>query len=225
MPRTKAGKSVNASSGIVRDDGSVRHLYSKGYREFGPDGRVTRLFGIDQDITNHIRAEAAVRTSEETLRRIFDAAPVPMTVISETGRPLAANRRALALFGVAEEDIPRVKVEDFYVDLSDRDRLLEALRRDGRVSGMDVLLRTRDGRRLWVSLSSAMISYQGAPAVLSGFVDIDARKKAADILKAGLDGLHRLLEAVPLPMIVGAPVRWAHSVLQRGRSRTPGRRP
>ncbi|EKV31817.1 hypothetical protein C882_3568 [Caenispirillum salinarum AK4] len=188
---------------IIRDDGSVRHVFSKGYREFGPDGRVTRLFGIDQDITDYIRAEAAVRDSEETLRRIFDAAPVPMTVVSEDGRPLAANRRALALFGVAEEELPRVEARDFYVDPEDRHRLLDTLRRDGRVPGMDVELRTRDGRRLWVELSAAMVSYQGRPAVLSGFIDIDDRKRAADALKAGMDGLRRLVEAVPLPMMVG----------------------
>ncbi|WP_404383846.1 PAS domain S-box protein [Caenispirillum salinarum] len=188
---------------IIRDDGSVRHVFSKGYREFGPDGRVTRLFGIDQDITDYIRAEAAVRESEETLRRIFDAAPVPMTVVSEEGRPLAANRRALALFGVAEEELPRVEARDFYVDPGDRHRLLDTLRRDGRVPGMDAELRTRDGRRLWVELSAAMVSYQGQPAILSGFIDIDARKRAAEALKAGMDGLRRLVEAVPLPMMVG----------------------
>ena len=37
---------------IVRPDGEVRHIFSKGYREFGADGRVVRLFGIDQDVTN-----------------------------------------------------------------------------------------------------------------------------------------------------------------------------
>lgn len=188
---------------IIRTDGSIRHLFSKGYREFGADGRVTRLFGIEQDITDYLMTEAAMRDSEDTLRRIFDAAPVPMTVVSEDGRPLAANRRALALFGVVDEDLPRLRVEDFYVDLADRDRLMRMLHENGRVPGMDVELRTRDGRRIWVDLSAALVSYQGTPAVLAGFVDIDARKRTADGLAAARDSLRRLLEAVPLPMMLG----------------------
>lgn len=69
--------------------------------------------------------------------------------------------------------------------------------------GMDVQFRTRDGRQLWVNLSAALVPYQGEPAILSSFVDIDARKRAADALEACMDGLHRLVAAVPLPMIVG----------------------
>ncbi|SOD95160.1 PAS domain S-box protein [Caenispirillum bisanense] len=188
---------------IVRLDGEVRHIFSKGYREFGPDGRVVRLFGIDQDVTDRVAAEAALRDSEETLRRVFDSAPVPLVLVDQaSGRPLAANRGARQLFEVGEEELGGLRSTDFYDDPADRDRLMATIAREGGVAGWELRLRTRKGRTLWLETSGTLISYQGRPAFLGGFVDIDARKQAAAALRDSEDRLRSLLARLPLPLSV-----------------------
>ncbi|GAA0602183.1 PAS domain S-box protein [Caenispirillum bisanense] len=188
---------------IVRSDGEVRHIFSKGYREFGADGRVVRLFGIDQDITDRIAAEAAVRESGETLRRVFDAAPVPLVVVDRAeGRPLAVNRGGRALFELGEEDPTTLTSEMFYADPADRARLLDRLDAEGTVHGVEVAMRTRRGRPVWVEVSASLITYNGRPAILGGFLDVAARRSADAALREGQDRLHRLLQAVPLPLAV-----------------------
>ncbi len=59
---------------LVRADGAVRDVLSRGLPEYGPDGKVLGLFGIFQDITerkNHERLQANLRKllQEEVQRR------------------------------------------------------------------------------------------------------------------------------------------------------------
>jgi diguanylate cyclase (GGDEF)-like protein len=48
---------------IVRPDGSIRHVVSRCFRDVDEGGRIVRLFGIDQDITD-------LKVTEERLRRL-----------------------------------------------------------------------------------------------------------------------------------------------------------
>lgn len=188
---------------ITRPDGELRHIFSKGYREFGPDGRVVRLFGIDQDITDRVAAEAALRENEETLRRIFDCAPVPLVLVDqESGRPLAVNRSARQVFELGDEDVSDLRSIDFYDDPADRDRLMAAVERDGTISGWDLRVRTRKGRVVWLEASGTLVSYGGRRTFLGGFIDVDARKAAEAGLRESREYLRSLLESVPLPLTV-----------------------
>lgn len=188
---------------IIRPDGELRHIFSKGYREFGADGRVVRLFGIDQDITDRVAAEGALRESEESLRRLFDSAPVPLVLVDlESGRPHAINRGARQLFEVGDDDPSGLRSMDFYEDAAERDRLVELIHRDGALSGIELRMRSRKGRPVWLEVSGTLVPYAGRPAFLGGFVDIKARKQADAALRESRERLRTLLETVPLPMLV-----------------------
>ncbi|MFN4340740.1 MAG: PAS domain-containing protein [Azonexus sp.] len=53
---------------IRRDDGEVRWIRTAGQLEIGPDGRVSRLFGTSQDITERKRFEEKLSQSSAALR-------------------------------------------------------------------------------------------------------------------------------------------------------------
>jgi len=61
---------------IILGDGSVRHIRSECRSVYDPDGRPLRTFGTDQDITDLVRAEKALRESERRFRGLWEQAPV-----------------------------------------------------------------------------------------------------------------------------------------------------
>jgi PAS domain S-box-containing protein len=58
-----------------RGNGDLFYCHVRGYPEWGPDGRVARLFGSFQDITERKKAELALQEREATLRNIANNIP------------------------------------------------------------------------------------------------------------------------------------------------------
>ncbi|MEY2504405.1 MAG: hypothetical protein QOG27_685 [Verrucomicrobiota bacterium] len=57
---------------IVRPDGSVRTLHSRGRVSYDAAGKPIRMFGVAQDITHRIEAGEALRKSERRFRQLAD---------------------------------------------------------------------------------------------------------------------------------------------------------
>jgi PAS domain S-box-containing protein len=114
------------------------------------------------------------------------------------GNLVKASRSLATLLGydTIEECIGKNIADCFYYQPADRDKLLEQIRRDGKVTGYEVLLKKKDGTPVQVSTSS----YQNVDAggnILSiegTFRDITNRKRQEHILRAQLDFGIRLQE-------------------------------
>ena len=80
-PAREAGLASVLAGGVhdlvfrhVRSDGEVRVLHERAHRDVDADGRVCRITGTLQDITEVKRTEAALRHSEDRLHRALTAA-------------------------------------------------------------------------------------------------------------------------------------------------------
>ncbi|MEB3267068.1 MAG: PAS domain-containing protein, partial [Leptolyngbya sp.] len=60
---------------IVLSDGTVRHILWQGQAVFDPQGRVVKLFGIAQDVTEAKQTELALAASERKHRALVQALP------------------------------------------------------------------------------------------------------------------------------------------------------
>ena len=143
------------------------------------DGQVCVLTALI-DITARVRAEQALRESEERFAQAFNANPLPMTITSvPEGRHLAVNDAAVRHGGYAREEmLGRTTVElGMWAAPEERERLMDALRTQGSARDFEMVFTTRSGEPRYLLVSCQIITYGGAPAVLTVALDITERKQ------------------------------------------------
>jgi PAS domain S-box-containing protein len=132
------------------------------------------------DITDRVRAEAAMRESERRFAQLFHANPLPMTIVSmRTHRHLDVNDAAVRHSGYSREEmLGRTKPDlGFWVAPGQRDDLLQQLLATGHARDFEVTFRTKAGEERQLLTNSEVITHEGEPAVLSVSVDITERKQ------------------------------------------------
>ena len=80
---------------IQRGDGAVRHLHVRAQAIADAGGKVVRLAGTAQDITDRKVGELAVESEREQLRSIVSHAPVAMAILDRDLRYVAYSERWL----------------------------------------------------------------------------------------------------------------------------------
>ncbi|MGX7708100.1 sensor domain-containing phosphodiesterase [Methylobacterium sp. Gmos1] len=92
---------------IVRADGEVRVVVSRGICELDEAGAGTALFGTVQDVTEIDRAEAGLRASTALLDATLEHMDQGLMMIDQAGIVRVCNERAIALL-----DLPRELMRD-----------------------------------------------------------------------------------------------------------------
>jgi diguanylate cyclase (GGDEF)-like protein/PAS domain S-box-containing protein len=171
---------------ILIDDKTVRALRCHGEPVTDADGKVVRLFGVCQDITELADAERAKHSAENRFRNAFEHAPIGVALVAihgdDLGGFLAVNRAMCAITGYSEQELVESSLEeitapeDRYLDSAQRRRLLR-----GKFDSYTVEKRFlhHDGHELWgqFSLSLARDTEGGAPYGILQMQDISERRR------------------------------------------------
>ena len=115
------------------------------------DRFLVRLWGTHRDVTDHRRAEQALRASEERYREIFEGSLDTLFISTPEGRLLDVNPAGIRLLGYdSKEELLQVDIEELYLDPELRTRALEILGRDGFLRDFELRLRRKDGSQVVV---------------------------------------------------------------------------
>lgn len=80
VARMGTGEVLDYEHRIVRADGSIRHIWNRGYPIFDEAGRLKQYVGVGQDITARRNAEEALRETKEYLNLIINSIRDPIFV-------------------------------------------------------------------------------------------------------------------------------------------------
>ena len=109
---------------IRRNDGEVRWIHSVGQLITGPDGRVSRLFGTSQDITERKQFEQRLRQSEADLKEAQAVAHFGSWTLDIAADHLQWSDEVFRIFGLDNDHT--LKLADFLerIHTDDRARVL-----------------------------------------------------------------------------------------------------
>lgn len=165
---------------IITKGGEARWVdFNAGFVEL--DGR-QYVLGTAFDITARKLAEEALGSSEEKFRTLVETIPAAVFIYQGT-RIRFANRTTQEVLGYSEEKLDTMSFWDTvhpdYRDLV-RDRGFARQQGEDVPSSYEIQYLTHSGEARWGLFAAALITYEGAPAVLGTVYDITERKQAEE---------------------------------------------
>ncbi len=147
---------------------------------FDSAGELTGSVHVARDITEGVRAESALRDSEEKYRRLFEESKDMIYMTTPAGKFLDINPAGVNLLGYgSKEERLQTDVREAYLNGEDRDRFLRIMSTEGFVRDMELQLKRRDGEILSILITSTAIKDpSGETIALRGIVhDITERRR------------------------------------------------
>ncbi len=171
-----------------------------------PDGTVLEIrhnplpgggfVSIYSDITERKRYEEQIEASAQRMRSILEGSPIGAALSVADGRLLFCNSEFARQNGISRDNLADVDMVAFYVNPTERERLIERLEREGRQRNIETERRRTDGTRWWSLNSVDLIEYEGENALLSWHTDITELKEREGALAAARGEVERTREAM-----------------------------
>lgn len=178
-------RAMRQANARVQDTIEVEELAKDGSRRWcevtvsvvpDPAADIVRVLGITRDITSRRQAEQALRTSESTLRNLFDNLPDLIVIVNAQGVAEFANDSAIP----AEEIVGRSYAEFLHPDCFDAFKacLAQVLQ-----TGQPQILEAQDCRNAWWVFRFVTLSEAGrADRAMLICTDITERRAAAQAI-------------------------------------------
>lgn len=181
---------------IVRPDGTVRWIRDRGFPIKNDLGKVQRIAGIAEDITERKRTEEALAETSQTLKALIQACPLGITVFSlDDGKVKLWNPAAETIFGWSEQEalgnflptVPDHKQAEFLANL-------DFVRQGNQLTGIEARRQKKGGLAIDLNVWAApLVDAKGNVSCMSIVADISDAVAAATQRKQREEERKRLL--------------------------------
>jgi len=166
--------------------------------------RVTAL----RDITTRKKADEALRESEEKFKDLFDNSADLMYTVDADGNITSVNRVVETLLGYTVEEALKRNFRDIvdpeYMALTEKNLKDKVDCRVDRTGPYEILVRTQEGRPVWLEINSRIIDKSRQPLEITATArDITERKRAESARKRLLAAVENAGETIVVTDAVG----------------------
>jgi PAS domain S-box-containing protein len=146
-------------------------------------GAIVGTSTISRDIGERLRAEEALRRSEESYRELFERHPVPMWLFDpDSLRFLEVNEAALRTYGYSREEFLAMTIDEIR-PVEDREALRQSLGPLPSVGPEVWRHRRKDGTMFDVAITASVLDFDGRPARLILAQDVTESRRLEDQLR------------------------------------------
>jgi diguanylate cyclase (GGDEF)-like protein/PAS domain S-box-containing protein len=164
------------------------------------DGNIIGLIGVSRDVTDKVRAERSLRTSEERYRQLVEDSPEAI-IVHRDGRLLYINKTGASILGGGDADTFIGRSLSAFVHPDSRNRLVNAVaaRERGEFAAKPTEYRivTSSGGFADVEALSVAVEHNGSPAIQTVLRDVTARRSAESALRDREARLHLVMHQIP----------------------------
>ena len=169
----------------IRDD-SYRWMRDEMRLVRDEAGDVSLIVGYWADITEGKQAQAALLQSEERYRTAFRTSPDAININRlADGLYLDVNDGFLSLTGLTRDEVIGKTSQELKIwrNMADRQRLVDAIERDGVCSNLEADFVAKDGTVITALMSAQVLTLEGVPSILSITRDISERKRSEQLIE------------------------------------------
>jgi PAS domain S-box-containing protein len=133
------------------------------------------MISVLRDITDRIKAQEALKKSEEKFSKVFKSSPNIVTIATrDEGHFLEVNDAFSAVTGYSrQEALGRTSHEmNFWVDIQQRQPAMEIIDREGSLKNFPIDIRHKSGRVIHVLWSAELIDIEEQTCLISVFNDV-----------------------------------------------------
>lgn len=194
---SKPGASISLDHRLVTKEGTVKSVQT--HARGVPDDEIRgalRIYGAVQDVSDRMRAEAALRESELRYRTLFDRMPVGLFSREIESGVRDANPACVEMFGYPDrQSFIEADAGSFFVDPTDRERLAAWIEMGG--SGpFECQFRRFDGTTFWGRLLARAVEDRDVPPSIEGvIVDVTQERLVDDAVQHTLSLLRSTIES------------------------------
>ena len=169
---------LNSEYRIILPSGQERRIVAYGDTSYDAQGKPIRMIGICVDITDRLRADAAMRASEEKYRALVESTDTGYLIVDGQGRVIDANREYVRLTGHSElAEILGRRVTEWTAE-HEKDKNAKALAQcanDGFIRNLAIDYVDGNGRVTPVEINATVIGSGESLRIISLCRDISER--------------------------------------------------
>ena len=183
---------------LLCKDGSVVTCRVHSRRILDEDGRESEFESFQENITDRLVVEEALRESEEKFRVLAETSPVAI-YLYQGDKIIYANPATERLFGYSADELRRMSFWDWARDDFKemvRDRGEARLRGEVVPAQYESCYVTKAGEDKFALVSAGVMEYQGRPTGVVFLLDISKRKRAEELVRDSLAEKEVLLREI-----------------------------
>jgi PAS domain S-box-containing protein len=187
-------------------ESETRWLHIDALPEFKPgEPRPFRVLVVFTNISEQIRAEEALRTSQEKFARTFRASPDAFVIsTANEGRIVEVNPAVSRITGFPRDELIGKDPAQarLWLEETQRQEYVTRLRNQGSVTNFSARFRTKSGEIVDGLVSGELIELAGAPHFLSVLRDITEWKVIQEDLLATTRTSHDIVQSIPAGLFI-----------------------